>query len=203
MKMPMFIKSADLSNSELVYEEDAEKSSMPGKIVFNRFNAHIQNVNNGKIKGRPTVIDTDAEFYFYGDAYTKVNWKFDVNDRSDRFTINGNIQKLSADNVNLFVRPYLNVTLDGKIDHLKFDYYGTSDGISGNFYFKYSDMYVNLLNKKGKERKLLTTVANWFVKNESTGEPDHVVIEKKREPERSFFSLLWQGIMEGLKQYVI
>jgi len=121
----------------------------------------------------------------------------------DEFTIKGNIQKLSAENVNLFVRPYLNVTLDGNIDYLKFDYQGNNDGIAGKFYFKYNNMYVNLLNTKGKERKMLSTVANWFVKNESKGEPNHVVIEKKRDPDKSFFNMLWQGIMEGLKKYVI
>ncbi|MDN5627924.1 MAG: hypothetical protein L0G16_08175, partial [Weeksellaceae bacterium] len=64
--------------------------------------------------------------------------------------------------------------------------------------------YVNFLNKKtGKERKLLGTVANWFIRNESTGEPEHVNIKKKRDPSRSFFNLLWQGIMEGLKKYLI
>lgn len=203
LKVPLFIKNVNLRNSELTYEENAENSNIPGKITFNKFNAQIANVNNAKIKGRPTVITTDAQFDFFGTADTKVNWKFDVKDRSDHFTINGDIRNLSAENVNLFVRPYLNVTLDGQIDYLKFDYYGNSAGINGKFYFKYNDMYVNLLNKKGKERKLLTKIANWFVKDDSKGEPEHVVIEKKRDPERSFFNMLWQGIMEGLKKYII
>ncbi len=203
VKVPLFIKNVNLRNSELTYEENAENSNIPGKITFNKFNAQIANVNNAKIKGRPTVISTDAQFDFFGTADTKVSWKFDVKDRSDYFTIKGDIRKLSAENVNLFVRPYLNVTLDGQIDYLKFDYYGNSAGINGKFYFKYNDMYVNLLNKKGKERKLLTKIANWFVKDDSKGEPEHVVIEKKRDPERSFFNMLWQGIMEGLKKYII
>lgn len=203
VKLPMFIKNVAIKNSSLVYEENAENSQIPGKLTFDRFKINIANVNNGKIKGRPTTINADANFAFYGDADTTINWKFDVLNPQDKFTINGKILKLSAENVNLFVRPYLNVTLDGNIDYLKFDYYGSNAGIAGNFYFKYNDMYVNLLNKKGNERKLLTKVANWFVKNESTGEPDHVVIEKKREADRSFFSMLWQGIMEGLKKYLI
>lgn len=203
MKMPMFIKNVFIKNSALEYEENAENSNIPGKLTFNQFGIKITDVNNGKIKGRPTVINADAQFAFYGTADTKINWRFDVMNPEDKFTINGKILKLSAENVNLFVRPYLNVTLDGNIDYLKFDYYGNNAGIAGNFYFKYNDMYVNFLNKKGKERKVLSTVANWFVKNESTGEPDHVVIEKKRESDRSFFSMLWQGIMEGLKKYLI
>ncbi|VXC59422.1 conserved hypothetical protein [Chryseobacterium sp. 8AT] len=203
VKIPLFITEISIKNSDLEYEEDAEKSNIPGKLTFNNFQALITNVNNAKIKGRPTIINTDASFDFYGKAETKVNWKFDVKDLADKFTIKGDVQKLSADNVNLFVRPYLNITLDGNIDYLKFDYYGSQEGIAGKFYFKYNDMYVNFLNKKGKERKFLNTIANWFVKNESKGEPGHVVIDKKREPERSFFSMLWQGIMEGLKKYLI
>ncbi|MFC4164028.1 hypothetical protein ACFOWU_10200 [Epilithonimonas zeae] len=204
VKFPLFVNQIQIRNSDLTYEEDAENANKPGKLTFDNFNATIKNVNNTKIKGLPTLITVDSDFKFYGTAPTIVTWKFDVKDLDDKFTIVGNIQKLSADNVNLFVRPYLNVTLDGKIDYVKFDYYGSSAGIAGKFYFKYKDMYVNFLNKKnGKERKVLTTVANWFVRNESTGEPEHVNIEKKRDPERSFFNMLWQGIMEGLKKYVI
>jgi hypothetical protein len=204
VKFPLFVNQIQIRNSDLTYEEDAENANKPGKLTFNDFNATIKNVNNTKIKGLPTLITVNSDFKFYGTAPTTVTWKFDVKDLDDKFTIVGNIQKLSADNVNLFVRPYLNVTLDGKIDYVKFDYYGSNAGIAGKFYFKYKDMYVNFLNKKnGKERKILSTVANWFVRNESTGEPEHVNIEKKREPERSFFNMLWQGIMEGLKKYVI
>ncbi|MBW7676343.1 hypothetical protein [Chryseobacterium chendengshani] len=203
VKMPLFVETISIKNSNLVYEENAENSNIPGKLTFDRFGVEVNNVNNGKIKGRPTIITADARFAFYGSADTQVSWKFDVMNPDDKYTIKGTIQKLSAENVNLFVRPYLNVTLDGNIDYLKFDYYGSNAGIAGNFYFKYNEMYVNFLNKKGNERKLLTKVANWFVKNESTGEPDHVVIEKKRDPDKSFFNLLWQGIMEGLKKYLI
>lgn len=204
VKFPLFINQIQLKNSGLVYEENAVNANKPGKLTFEDFNATINNVNNTKIKSLPTLVSVDANFKFYGTAPTTASWKFDVKDLNDKYTITGNIQKLSADNVNLFVRPYLNVTLDGKIDYIKFDYYGSSAGIAGKFYFKYKDMYVNFLNKNnGKERKILSTVANWFVKNESTGEPDHVNIEKKRDPEKSFFNMVWQGIMEGLKKYVI
>lgn len=204
VKFPLFVNEIQLQNSQLTYEEDAVNGNKPGKLTFDDFNATIKNVNNTKIKGLPTLITVNSDFKFYGTAPTTVTWKFDVKDLDDKFTIVGNIQKLSVDNVNLFVRPYLNITLDGKIDYLKFDYYGSNAGIAGKFYFKYQDMYVNFLNKKnGKERKVLSTVANWFVKNESKGEPDYVIIDKKRDPERSFFNMLWQGIMEGLKKYVI
>jgi len=204
VKFPLFIRQIDIKNSRLAYEEVAEKAQIPGKITFEDFSASIYNVNSAKMKGRPTVIKVDSHFRLFGDADTKVNWQFDVADKSDAYAINGIINDLSVENANLFVRPYLNVSLDGKIHYLKFDYKGNSKNIGGNFYFKYSDMNVNFMNKNtGKERKLLSAIANIFVKNDSKGEPSHVEVDKERDPNKSFFNTLWQGIMEGLKKYLI
>lgn len=204
VKFPLFVRKIDIRNSRLAYEEVAEKAQIPGKITFENFSASIDNVNSAKMKGRPTLIKVDSRFRFFGDADTKVQWQFDVADTSDRYAIKGIINDLSVDNANLFVRPYLNVSLDGTIHYMKFDYTGNSKTIGGNFFFRYSDMHVNLMNKNtGKERKLLSAIANIFIKNDSKGEPDHVEVEKERDPNKSFFNTLWQGIMEGLKKYLL
>ncbi|KMQ59557.1 hypothetical protein ACM46_21010 [Chryseobacterium angstadtii] len=204
VKFPLYVKQVDIKNSKLTYEEIAEKAQIPGKITFDHFNAKIANVNSAKMKGKPTLIQVDSDFKFFGDAPTDVHWQFDVANIHDDYAINGTIKDLSVENANLFVRPYLNVSLDGKINYLKFDYKGNSKKIGGNFYFKYTDMHVNFMNKNtGKERKILTAIANIFVKNDSKGEPDHMEVDKERDPNKSFFNTLWQGIMEGLKKYLI
>ncbi|KFF12435.1 hypothetical protein IW15_12875 [Chryseobacterium soli] len=204
VKFPLYIKQVDIKNSKLSYEEVAEKANIPGKITFGDFNAAIKNVNSAKMKGKPTLITVDSNFNFFGDAPTDVHWQFDVANKNDDYAINGTIKNLSVDNANLFVRPYLNVSLDGQIHYLKFDYKGNSNKIGGNFYFNYTDMRVNFLNKNtGKEKKVLSAIANIFVKNDSKGEPNHVEVDVKRDPNKSFFNTLWQGIMEGLKKYLI
>ncbi|MCT2406432.1 hypothetical protein NZD88_02540 [Chryseobacterium antibioticum] len=204
VKFPLYINQINIKNSKLSYEEVAEKANIPGKITFGDFNAKIKDVNNAKMKGKPTLVKVDSNFNFFGDAPTDVHWQFDVANKNDDYTINGTIKNLSVDNANLFVRPYLNVSLDGQIQYLKFDYKGNSNKIGGNFYFKYTDMHVNFLNKNtGKEKKVLSAIANIFVKNDSKGEPNHVEVDVKRDPNKSFFNTLWQGIMEGLKKYLI
>lgn len=204
VKFPLYVKTIDIKNSKLSYEEITEKAMMPGKLTFENFNAKVSNVNSAKMKGRPTLVQVDSNFKFFGAAPTDVHWKFDVANKNDEYAINGTINDLSVENANLFVRPYLNVSLDGKIQYLKFDYKGDNKKIAGNFYFKYSDMQVNMLNKKtGEEKKLLSAVANIFIKNDSQGEPNHVEVDKVRDPNKSFFNTLWQGIMEGLKKYLI
>ncbi|MEG2509281.1 MAG: hypothetical protein RSA74_07515, partial [Chryseobacterium sp.] len=204
VKFPLYVKQIDIINSKLTYEEIAEKAQIPGKITFDNFNAKIKDVNNAKITGKPTMIKVDSNFDFFGDAPTDIHWNFDVANKNDDFAINGTIKDLSIENANLFVRPYLNVSLDGKINYLKFDYTGNTNKIGGKFGFNYTDMNVNFLNKNtGKERKVLSAIANIFVKNNSKGEPDHVEVDKDRDPNKSFFNTLWQGIMEGLKKYLI
>lgn len=115
-----------IRNSDLNYEENAENATKPGMLMFADFNVAIKNVNNTKIKSLPTIIMGNSDFKFYGTAPTTVTWKFDVKDFHYKFTIFGNIQKLSADNLNLFVPSYLHVTLDGISDYVKFDYYGSN-----------------------------------------------------------------------------
>lgn len=204
VKIPLYINQIDIKNSKLSYEEVAEKANIPGKITFGDFNAKIKDLNSAKMKGKPTLVKVDSNFNFFGDAPTDVHWQFDVANKNDDYAINGTIKNLSVDNANLFVRPYLNVSLDGQIQYLKFDYKGDSKKIGGNFYFKYTDMHVNFLNKNtGKEKKVLSAIANIFVKNDSKGEPNHVEVDVKRDPNKSFFNTLWQGIMEGLKKYLI
>lgn len=204
VKFPLYIKQIDIKNSKLSYEEVAEKAKIPGKITFGDFNAKIRDVNSAKLKGKPTLVKVDSNFKFFADAPTDVHWQFDVANKNDDYTINGNINNLSVENANLFVRPYLNVSLDGQIQYLKFDYKGSSKKIGGNFYFKYTDMHVNFMNKNtGKERKILSAIANIFIKKDSKGEPDHVEVDVERDPNKSFFNTLWQGIMEGLKKYLI
>ncbi|WP_407404833.1 hypothetical protein [Chryseobacterium sp.] len=204
VKFPLFVKDIDIKNSKLSYEEITEKAMMPGKLTFENFNAKVSNVNSAKMKGRPTLVQVDSNFKFFGAAPTDIHWEFDVANKNDDYAIKGTINDLSVENANLFVRPYLNVSLDGKIQYLKFDYRGDNKKIAGNFYFKYTDMHVNLLNKKtGEEKKVLSSIANIFIKNDSKGEPNHVEVEKERDPNKSFFNTLWQGIMEGLKKYLI
>lgn len=204
IKIPLYIDQIDLKNSYISYEEDAVNNNKPGKLYMDRFDAIIKDVGNGKVTGKPSTVRILADFNFYGSAPTKVNWSFDVLDKTDAFKIDGLIQKLSANDVNLFVRPYLNITLDGDIHTLKFNYNGDKTLIKGTFLLSYNDLYVNFINSKtGQQRKLLSKAVNLLIRNDSKEDAQAKIIEKEREPTRSFFNMLWQGIMEGLKKTLI
>ena len=62
---------------------------------------------------------------------------------------------------------------------------------------------MNMITIERKDGNNRSFWYNIFVKNNSKGEPDHVEVDKDRDPNKSFFNTLWQGIMEGLKKYLI
>jgi hypothetical protein len=55
----------------------------------------------------------------------KVNWNFDTANMRDNFTIGGYINNLPANDINPFIKPYMNITATGTITSLNFDFKGT------------------------------------------------------------------------------
>ena len=64
---------------------------------------------------------------------------------------------------------------------------------------KHQDFKVSILKQDGEKNKLLSSVANIFVKTNSDKYPESVVVQGvKRDPSKSFFNLFWKGVEEGL-----
>lgn len=202
IKIPLVIKNTDIKNSVLVYEEDTEKSKGPGKLTFTNFNLNIKNINSGKTPN--TKIPIQANALFMGVSPLQAHWTLDTANLQDAFTIKGSLKNLPAPEINPFLEPYLKIRTEGKIEHLMFDFWGNHNGINGNFKIIHKDLRVNILNDDGEKKKLLTAVANLFVKNDSKPKPSDVEIgEVKHTKHSSFFNLFWKGILEGLKKTLI
>ncbi|MBS1564345.1 MAG: hypothetical protein JST39_08135, partial [Bacteroidetes bacterium] len=57
--------------------------------------------------------------------------------------------------------------------------------------------------KKLKEKKLVSFIANVIVKDANPGRKDksprEAAIDFKRLPDRSFFNLIWKSVLQGVK----
>jgi hypothetical protein len=200
IKFPMQIQNTDIKNSVLVYEEDTPKSDGPGKLTFGNFNMNIKNLNSGKTNGKPTQIPITVHCSFMNASPMNVKWNINTASIDDAFTISGNISDLAAANINAFIEPYLKVRAKGTIQDLNFDFHGNKTGIAGTFKMKHKDLQVSLLNESGEKKKMLSAVANMFVKTNSEKFPESVVVEKvPRDPTKSFFNMFWKGTQQGLK----
>ena len=65
-------------------------------------------------------------------------------------------------------------------------------------------MKVALLKDDGEKNKLLSAVANIFVRSDSGKYPESVSVENvERDRTKSFFNLFWKGIEQGLKKTLL
>ena len=204
IKFPMFVNNLDIKNSLLVYEEDTKKSDGPGKLTFNDFNLNVKNLNSGKMKGKPTQVPITINCRFMNASPMKVNWSFDTAKMNDAFAISGNISDLPASRINPFIEPYLKVRATGLISDLIFDFKGTKRGIYGKLKMVNKDLKISVLKQTGEKNKILSAIANVFVRTNSGKYPESVEVEEvERDNTKSFFNLFWRGIEQGLKKTLI
>ncbi|MBF8457873.1 hypothetical protein IV494_11860 [Kaistella sp. G5-32] len=204
IKFPMVVEDLILKNSLLVYEEDTKKSEGPGKLIFSNFNLTAKNLNSGKTKGRSTKIPITIRTNLMDASPLKINWNIDTGSLSDAFTISGNVSDLPASRINPFTEPYLKVTATGKISDLIFDFKGNKLGLNGVLKMKHENLKVSILKEGGEKNKVLSAIANVFVKTDSGNYPESVMVEYvKRDNTKSFFNLLWRGMEQGLKKTLL
>lgn len=204
IKFPVYIQNTDIKNSLLVYEEDTKKSDGPGKLTFNNFNMNVKNLNSGKMKGKPTQIPVNITCLFMNASPMNVKWSLDTASMTDNFSISGNIADLPASRVNPFIEPYLKIRATGLISDLIFSFKGNNRGLNGTLNMKHKDLRVSILKPTGEKDKVLSAVANIFVKTDSGKYPDSVPVDNvERDPAKSFFNLFWKGIELGLKKTLI
>ena len=204
IKFPVYVRNLDIKNSLLVYEEDTKKSDGPGKLTFNDLNMNVKNINSGKMKGKPTLVPIAITCKFMNASPMNVKWNFDTANMNDAFTISGNIANLPASHINPFIEPYLKIQATGLISDLIFNFKGTQRGINGTLKMVHQNLKIAILKQTGEKDKILSAVANIFVKTDSGNYPESVVVEEvARDKTKSFFNLFWKGIEQGLKKTLI
>jgi len=204
IKFPLIVDNLQLVNSKLVYEEDKPDSNGPGKVFFTNFNMNVKNLNSNKNKGANTKVPIVINCQFMGVSPMKVNWNFDTANLRDQFTIAGYIRNLPANDINPFIKPYMNITATGTFTGINFDFKGNNDVMSGKFKISHKNLKVSVLDKNTKEKKKFqSAVANLVVKKDSKTFPESVDIDVKRSKDRSFFNFYWKGIEDGLKKSLL
>lgn len=204
IKFPLFVENLDLQNSLLTYEEDTKKSDGPGKLTFNSLNLNLKNLNSAKMRGRPTQIPIIIHCQFMNASPMNVRWTLDTARPDDAFAIAGNIADLPAARINPFIEPYLKIQATGLISDLIFNFNGNKNGIGGELKMVHQDLKITILKQTGQKDKLLSAVANIFVKTDSGNYPASVTVDGvERDATKSFFNLFWRGIEQGLKKTLI
>ncbi|AWI25448.1 hypothetical protein [Flavobacterium pallidum] len=202
---PLRVDTLKLKDSDIVYEEEISFEKGPGKISFNKFNLTALNIKSDEGHDKMADVKIRMHCLFMNASPMKVDWNFNVLDKTDGFNIKGSILNFNIKNLVSFTKNYSNMMQEGVFDEVYFNINGNDIESKGEFAMKYHDVKVALYKKKdpNKKNKLKTAIANLLVKNDSKDKVKNVAVSVKRNPKTSFYNFFWLNIQEGLKKILI
>ena len=205
LSLPIYIRTASISNGSVSYRERARKSTMIGNVFFNNINATLSNVTNNPDRLKTNnVLKLTASAKFLGAGNVSTEWQFPMNAGNGAFNIKGRLAPMNATSLNPIIEPLAMAAVkQGIIDGVTFNISGTDMKATGNILFLYHDLKMELLKKDGeddlKKKGLVSLLANTLIKNENTNTNNSKEINYERDITRSFFNLVWKTIFTGAK----
>ncbi|MCG1036329.1 DUF748 domain-containing protein [Polaribacter sargassicola] len=196
------IKELGINNSKLIYKELTDKEKAPGVLVFNDLNVSIKNIDNSKKN------TTDTEFVlkanFMNSSPLDVKYTFAINNLQDEFRIRGTLKNVTSKNMSSYISPAMNVKMEGFINRMDFDFEGNNHVSNGEFNIDFKNFKVKILNEERELDKILSFLANIFVKDSAKDGMVKVKIEGvERDKTKSFWNFFWKNIEEGLKESLL
>jgi len=195
-----------ISNSNLIYEEKSVAGKPPGKVMFSKMDVAIANITNLNLESQDfPKTSLTAKAKFMDESNLNFNMEFNIKDPEDKFNFSGNLAGISAGAMNSFLKPALNIEVEGEISSMFFNFYGNNDNALGDTRLQYHDFKVEILKKDGvRKNKILSGLANLILKNDvSNKKMDQKNIEATRDKTKSFWNFLWLCIRNGaLKSFL-
>ena len=195
-----------LSNAKVVYEEKSLEGKPPGKVMFTNMEVSVTNLSNVNLKQKDfPETSIKAKANFMGKSKLDFNMKFNITDVEDKFNFSGNLAGISGDAMNSFLKPALNIEVQGKISSMYFNFFGDNARALGDTRLQYHDFKVEVLKKDGRSKnKILSGLANLILKNKvSNKKMNQKNIVAIRDKTKSFWNFMWLCIRNGaLKSFI-
>lgn len=188
-------------NGTISYQEKVKAQHVAGKLDFTAFNAKLTKISNTYLDTDKTKIDVNCNFM--ENTPLKVEWFFNVNNVNDDFVFKADLGNLNADSLNQFMKPNLNLKLEGDLIKTYFTIDGNSTASKIDLETKYNKFDVIILKENGREKnKLLSGLVNLLVSKNSNNKPDHFrksnTKKVTRDKTKSVFNFVWKNTQAGL-----
>lgn len=219
-KLPMKvdIKTADVSNFSVVYEELAKKGTVPGKISFMGMNAKITGITN-VVSHHNQIMRLDAEGKLMGTGAFTARWDMPVSPDSDCFELSTHLHDFDLADLNQIISPLAPAEVkNGIVKDLIFHTEASSTDARANMVFIYDSLEVNIFKNMQEDsyNKLFTSLANRLIdKNNPKKDGDKLReadVYIKRDPYHSNFNYFWQilqpatvesiGVSQGKQNFI-
>jgi hypothetical protein len=209
INLEMNIKELIIKNGYVAYKEKAAVTKQTGTVFFKNIDANISNVTNEKsFISKNNILALNATALFMGVSKLKTIWKLPLNTTNGAFNVTGTTDSFNATSLNTVTVPLGMVSIrEGKFNKIIFDITGNDHVAKGSSTFLYENLKIDVLKKDTdsiKKKKLQTLVANILIKdkNPQNGEIRKNEIYQQRDVTKSFFFLLWKGILGAAKKTI-
>lgn len=208
LDLPVDIDTLFLKNFKFTYKELNPKTQKTGEVVWDKINGSITNLTNVKDKiAINNIVKVEAQSRLYNAGNFAVTFQFDMNKtETGDFIVDINLgpmngQVLNAASVTLGLFEVNSLSIKKLKAHIIANSYNARSSV----FFVYDDLKITALQKEEdskqlKKRKFLSFFANNFILNKSNtmdeAQPEYVTY--KRDAQRSFFSLIWKSVLQGI-----
>ncbi len=199
------VDSVEVANAAITFQLQTKKDPPPGNVYFREINAnitHLSNVDMNHSQFPKTVIS--AQSRFMDNSKIHLDWSFDISNPQDDFLVSGTLSRIEAEGINYFIKPALNISADGAIDRLAFNFAGNNAIATGDMYINYDALRINLLKKDGTKRsRWISGILNFILRNKLNGPVEKKGLKIERVQTKSFWNFLWEMVKEGTLKTIV
>lgn len=207
--MAVVIDSIQILDSQITYEEFAEKADSAGSITFKNLEAKLYDISNRN----PTALELQARAKFMNDGEIEIHGTFFNSDKPH--VITGSVRNFRLSRINPMLKPATGVSIEsGQLELMKFAFWYNNWQSDGQLSLNYHDLKLMSLRDKrdrkkdGKKQEPVQAIAktvliNAFIENDldkhdplskRTG-----TIHFKRNQSKFIFNFWWKSLLSGLK----
>jgi hypothetical protein len=199
MGLKLDIKSIDVKNSKVSYSEPNTENTKRGAITFEDINVDFLNFNNIEGKG---AITAKTSAVFMGARKFETDFSMNPYDANDAYEWSGSISNFDLKDINPFLRPVLNMELQGEVKQYYFSIYGNKNTYKADIKINFEDAKIKLLNQKFGLNSILSGLANLLATNGSDGKLMDQTATLPRDSKATFFNQVWQVQRKALIEVV-
>lgn len=198
------IDSLELKKGSIIYEEQKQNGSPIGKLSFNEMSLKGGGIDNFQYRKKNRETRFETSLLFYNSAKLNATLSFKIGDEKDRYQVNGRLSDFDVSSADQFVKPLMNIQVEGDVHQLDFAISGSNSDASADISFDYEKLKVIVLNKKTKKQSFFKTkAANLLIKSNQKRKTVNENVYVKRDTTKSMYYQIWQCIQAALKEVII
>lgn len=206
------VDTVKLKNVDIAYTEYNPKNKEKGTLRLDNLSGRIFNLTNDSISlVKNHFAKADLSTFLLGKAKMNVSIKFNLVDSRSAFQYSGSLAPFNMQILNPLSVSLGQVRIEsGYVNAVNFNISANEAGSNGTVNFRYNNLKIKLLEEsdegKTQKKKLLSFLANQLlVKNDNPAKGEEVRSAKinwTREPQASFFNLMWKSVFVGIREIV-